>query len=73
MVEAGMPVMEAIQSATVHAAELLRVENELGQIAPGFHADIVAFDANPLDDVSVLERPSFVMKAGAVFRHDKGR
>jgi hypothetical protein len=33
----------------------------------------VAFDANPLDDVSVLERPSFVMKAGAVFRHDKGR
>ena len=73
MVEAGMPVMEAIQSATVNAAELLRVENELGQIAPGFHADIVAFDANPLDDVSVLERPSFVMKAGAVFRHDKDR
>jgi imidazolonepropionase-like amidohydrolase len=70
MVEAGMPIMEAIQSATVNAADLLNVEHELGQIAPGFHADIVAFDKNPLDDVRVLERPNFVMKAGAVFRHD---
>ena len=70
MVEAGMPVMEAIQSATVNAADLLNVDSELGQIALGFHADIIAFDANPLDDVRVLERPMFVMKAGAVFRHD---
>ena len=70
MVEAGMPVMEAIQSATVNAADLLNVDSELGQIAPGFHADIIAFDANPLDDVRVLERPMFVMKAGSVFRHD---
>ena len=70
MVEAGMPVMAAIQSATVNAASLLRVDDSLGQIAPGFHADIVAFDANPLTDVTVLERPSFVMKAGSVFRND---
>ena len=70
MVEAGMPVMAAIQSATVNAASLLRVEDSLGQIAAGFHADIVAFDANPLTDVTVLERPSFVMKAGSVFRND---
>ena len=70
MAEAGMPVMEAIQAATVNAAKLLRVEDELGQIAPGFHADIVAFDTNPLEDVDVLERPSFVMKAGSVFRND---
>ena len=70
MVEAGMPIMEAIQSATVNAADLLNVEDELGQIAPGFHADIVAFNDNPLEDVRVLERPNFVMKAGAVFRHD---
>ena len=70
MVEAGMPVMAAIQSATVNAAALLRVDDSLGQIAPGFHADIVAFDANPLTDVTVLERPSFVMKAGSVFRND---
>jgi imidazolonepropionase-like amidohydrolase len=70
MVEAGMPIMAAIQSATVNAADLLNVENELGQVAPGFHADIVAFNENPLDDVRVLERPSFIMKAGAVFRHD---
>ena len=70
MVEAGMPIMAAIQSATVNAADLLNVESELGQIAPGFHADIVAFNENPLDDVRVLERPNFIMKAGAVFRHD---
>ena len=70
MAEAGMPVMETIQSATVNAAQLLRVADELGQIAPGFHADIVAFDNNPLEDVTVLERPNFVMKAGSVFRND---
>ena len=70
MVEAGMPIMEAIQSATVNAADLLNVEDELGQIAPGYYADIVAFRENPLEDVRVLERPNFVMKAGAVFRYD---
>lgn len=70
MAEAGMPIMETIQAATVNAAKLLRVEDELGQVAPGFHADIVAFDNNPLEDVTVLERPSFVMKAGSVFRND---
>ncbi len=70
MAEAGMPIMETIQAATVNAAKLLRVEDELGQIAPGFHADIVAFDNNPLADVTVLERPNFVMKAGSVFRND---
>ena len=70
MAEAGMPIMETIQAATVNAAKLLRLENELGQVAPGFHADIVAFDNNPLEDVTVLERPNFVMKAGSVFRND---
>ena len=66
MVEAGMPVMAAIQSATVNAAELLRMCDEFGQIAPGFHADIVGFRENPFEDVSVLESPDMVMKAGAV-------
>ena len=70
MAEAGMPIMETIQAATVNAAKLLRLEDELGQIAPGFYADIVAFDNNPLEDVTVLERPNFVMKAGSVFRND---
>lgn len=70
MAEAGMPIMETIQAATVNAAKLLRLEDELGQVAPGFHADIVAFDNNPLEDVTVLERPNFIMKAGSVFRND---
>ena len=66
MVEAGMPVMEALRSATVNAAALLRVENEIGQIAAGFHADIVAVAGDPFEDVTLLEHPDFVMKGGEV-------
>ena len=66
MVEAGMPVMAAIQSATLNAAQLLRVENELGQIAPGFYADIVAVRKDPFTDVQALTKPDFVMKGGTI-------
>ncbi len=64
MVAAGMSPLEAIQSATIHAAELLDWADEIGRIAPGFHADIIAVDANPLEDVTGLESVSFVMKGG---------
>jgi imidazolonepropionase-like amidohydrolase len=67
MVEAGMPPMAAIQSATVNAATLLRMEDELGAIEPGFHADIVAVEGDPLADISVLNDVDFVMKGGEVF------
>ena len=66
MVEAGMPVMEAIKAATINAATLLRVEDELGQIAPGYYADVVAVRANPFNDVNALTKPDFVMKGGEV-------
>ncbi|MHA7816617.1 MAG: metal-dependent hydrolase family protein [Pseudohaliea sp.] len=68
MVEAGMPPMEAIKAATVNAAELLRVSDELGSIAPGRYADIVAVAGDPLTDITVLENMAFVMKGGEVFR-----
>ena len=68
MVEAGMPPMEAIKAATVNAAELLRVSDELGSIAPGRYADIVAVAGDPLEDITVLENMAFVMKGGEVFR-----
>ncbi|MDO7635107.1 MAG: amidohydrolase family protein [Porticoccaceae bacterium] len=68
MVAAGMPPMAAIQSATVNAAELLRVSDELGRIAAGYHADIVAVRGDPLADISVLESVDFVMKGGEVFK-----
>ena len=66
MVEAGMPVFEAIKSATVNAAELLQMKDELGQIRPGYYADLVAVRQDPFKDVSALTSPDFVMKGGAV-------
>ena len=66
MVEAGMPVMEALRAATVNAAMLLRVENEMGQLKPGYVADLVAVPGDPFEDVTLLESPHFVMKEGAV-------
>lgn len=67
MVEAGMQPMEAIQSATRVAAELLGVEDELGTIAVGKIADIVAVKGDPLADVGHLTQMAFVMKAGKVY------
>ncbi len=68
MVEAGMPPMEAIKSATINAATLLRMQDELGSVEPGKYADIVAVDGDPLADIGVLENVDFVMKAGRVYR-----
>ena len=69
MVEAGMPPIEAIRSATINAAALLRVSDEYGQIAPGFYADIVAVNGDPLADITELESIDFVMKDGRVFKN----
>ncbi len=66
MVEAGMPAAEALQSATIHAATVLNQSETLGQIAPGFAADIIAVSADPLQDVSVLQTVDFVMADGNV-------
>jgi len=66
MVETGYPVMAALQSATVNAAKLLRQQDVLGQIAPGYYADIVAVRDDPFEDVTALESVDFVMKAGEV-------
>lgn len=68
MVEYGMSPMEAIRSATSVAAALLDREGELGAVAPGRRADLVAVRGDPLADVSVLERVFFVMKEGVVYR-----
>ncbi len=70
MVEAGMPPMEAIRSATVTAAELLKIDDKLGSIEAGKIADLVAVPGDPLKDISVLENVSFVMKEGAVYKDD---
>ena len=70
LVRAGLSPLEAIQAATVGAAEHLRIANEAGKIAVGMPADIVAVSGDPLTDVTALERMKFVMKSGVVYRAD---
>tara|TARA_Y100001949_G_scaffold140404_1_gene122401 strand:+ start:1392 stop:2702 length:1311 start_codon:yes stop_codon:yes gene_type:complete len=69
MVEHGMTPMQAIQSATTTAAELLEWDGTTGAIASGYFADIIATRGNPLDDISTLENVFFVMKNGVVYKH----
>jgi imidazolonepropionase-like amidohydrolase len=68
MVEWGMTPMQAIQAATVGSAELLGWSETVGRIAPGAFADIVAVGGDPLEDISILEKVSFVMKGGTVIK-----
>lgn len=70
LVRAGLTPLEAIQSATVGAAEHLKISGEAGRIAPGMPADLIAVTGDPLTDVTELERVRFVMKSGQVFRQD---
>jgi imidazolonepropionase-like amidohydrolase len=70
MVEFGMTPMAAIQSATSRAAQMLGMAGELGVIASGAYADIVAVPGDPLKDIKVLERVSFVMKDGKVYKDE---
>ena len=68
MVEAGMPEMEAIQSATREASKLLRINTTLGTIEQGKLADLIAVEGNPLEDISLLKNIAFVMKDGTVYK-----
>ncbi len=70
MVGAGIPPMYALQAATINAATLLRKDKDLGTLAPGKIADVVAVPGNPLDDISVMKKVSFVMKDGVVYKLD---
>jgi imidazolonepropionase-like amidohydrolase len=70
MVQAGMPPMFVLQAATTHAAELLHKQDQFGQIAVGRQADVIAVPGNPLDDITAMQRVSFVMKGGVVYKED---
>jgi len=67
-VEFGMTPMQAIQTATSRAAELLEMQGKLGLLAPGAYADVVAVSGDPVRDVNVLKNVTFVMKDGQVFK-----
>ena len=69
MNEAGIPVIECLQAATIVNAKILSMENEIGQIEKDFIADIVATKSNPEDDISTLENVTFVMKKGLIYKN----
>ena len=69
LVSVGMSEIDAIKAATVTAAELMGLSDELGTIEAGKHADIVATGSSPLDDIAVLKSVHFVMKDGVVFKN----
>ena len=68
MVQAGMPPMFVLQAATTHAAQLLKHDKDLGSLSAGKLADVIAVPGNPLDDISLMKRVSFVMKDGVVYK-----
>ncbi len=68
MVEGGMPPMEAIKCATVVNAGILGMSDKIGTIEAGKLADIIATDENPLQNIRAMEKVTFVMKEGVVFK-----
>ena len=68
MVQFGMTPIEALQSATINAATLLKEQENFGSLGNGKYADIIAVRGDPLTDVSLLEDVSFVMKAGTIYK-----
>ncbi|HEY6306546.1 MAG TPA: amidohydrolase family protein [Candidatus Angelobacter sp.] len=69
-VQAGQDPMDAMVAAHSRAAESLNMQNEIGSIAPGLQADIIALDGDPLKDIKSVRRVVFVMKGGKVYRND---
>jgi imidazolonepropionase-like amidohydrolase len=68
MVKFGMTPSQALVAATVNAADLLGLSAEVGTLEPGKRADLIAVSGDPLADITVLKRVSFVMKDGRPFR-----
>jgi len=68
LVRGGMTPIEALKAATINGAELLGRAKDIGSIEPGKYADIVAVDGDPLSDITVMEKVTFVMKGGEVYK-----
>lgn len=69
LVEWGMTPMQAIQSATTSAADLIGWKTKAGQLGPGYFADLVAVKGDPLSDITLLEKLDFVMKGGGIYKN----
>ena len=68
MVNNGMQPAEALQAATIHAADLLGQSSQLGQLKAGYYADVVVVSENPLDNISIMEQVAVVIKGGQVYK-----
>jgi imidazolonepropionase-like amidohydrolase len=68
MVRYGMKPLAVLQADLIEGARLLGWETQIGQLKPGFYADVIAVPGNPLEDITAVQHVSFVMKAGAVVR-----
>jgi len=68
MVRYGMKPLAALQADLINGAKVLQWQSEIGELKPGYYADVIAVPGNPLDDISVVTRVSFVMKGGLVVR-----
>jgi imidazolonepropionase-like amidohydrolase len=71
-VQAGQQPMDALVAAQSRAAESLRLQNEIGSIAPGLQADIIALEGDPQKDITTVRRVVFVMKGGKVYKNEAG-
>lgn len=70
-VQAGMTHAQALRAATIEPARMMKMEKEVGTLRPGTYADIIAMNANPLENISALRTINFVMKGGQVIRRDE--
>ena len=68
MVKYGMTPLAALQAGTLSGAKLLGWQGQIGALKTGYFADIIAVPGNPLSDISILQKVTFVMKGGVVFR-----
>ncbi|HEX4427521.1 MAG TPA: amidohydrolase family protein, partial [Terriglobales bacterium] len=68
MVKWGMTPAQALHAVTIRGAELMQMQNDIGTVEAGKYADIIAVQGNPLDDISVMQKITFVMKGGVVFK-----
>ena len=68
LVKFGMSPLAAIQAGTVNGAKLLGWQDKIGVLKPGYGADVVAVPGNPLKDITALQKVSFVMKSGVIYR-----
>jgi imidazolonepropionase-like amidohydrolase len=68
MVEYGMKPLAVLQADMINGAKLLDWEDQIGQLKPGYLADVIAIEGNPLDDIKAVEKVRFVMKGGEIVR-----